>query len=146
MRHPTSIVRRGNFTPIKRTSTLSRTVFAFLFTVGCANPHKSPAPIAITHVNVINATGSAVQPDMTVVIQGEKIAQLAESSRIALDRDAVVVNGSGKFLIPGLVDSHVHLTGSGERQQGIYRAAAGRQWHYHRPRYGRISGIPQTAT
>jgi len=114
MRHPTSIVRRGNFTPIKRTSTLSRTVFAFLFTVGCANPHKSPAPIAITHVNVINATGSAVQPDMTVVIQGEKIAQLAESSRIALDRDAVVVNGSGKFLIPGLVDSHVHLTGSGE--------------------------------
>src|SRR5690242_530656 len=108
------MVRRGNFALLKRTRRLPPALFAcVLLTVGCANPHKNAAPIAITHVNVIDATGSPVQPDMTVVIEGEKIAELAESSRIALARDALVIDGAGKFLIPGLVDSHVHLTGSG---------------------------------
>jgi len=108
-------VRRGNVALLKRTRRLPHALFACaLLTVGCANAHKNAAPIAITHVNVIDATGSHVQPDMTVVIEGEKIAELAESSRIALARDALVIDGAGKFLIPGLVDSHVHVTGSGE--------------------------------
>src|SRR5207253_11160953 len=51
---------------------------------------------------------------MTVIVEGQKIAQIAESAQVALDRKTLVIDGSGKFLIPGLVDSHVHLTGTGE--------------------------------
>jgi imidazolonepropionase-like amidohydrolase len=83
-------------------------------TVGaCSRPHKSP-DLAITHVSVIDATGSGTQRDMTVVVTGDRIAAIGPSAAAAIARDAQVVDARGKFLIPGLTDMHVHLTGSGE--------------------------------
>jgi imidazolonepropionase-like amidohydrolase len=115
MTHPIPIVRGGNLTLLKRTlSQLLPGIFVCLLTAGCSNPQKRDARIAITHANVIDATGSPIQRNMTVVVEGQKIAQIAESAQVALDRETLVIDASGKFLIPGLVDSHVHLTGSGE--------------------------------
>jgi imidazolonepropionase-like amidohydrolase len=81
---------------------------------GCQTPPKHEARTAITHVSVIDATGAAPQSDMTILIEGEKIAEIAPSARFKLDRDVSALDGGGKFLIPGLVDAHIHLTGSGE--------------------------------
>lgn len=39
-----------------------------------------PRSIAITHVNVIDATGSLAMPDMTVVITGERIVTIGKSA------------------------------------------------------------------
>jgi len=115
MTHPIPIVRGGNITLLKRTlRQLLHGIFVCWLVAGCSNPPKHDARIAITHANVIDATGSPIQRNMTVIIEGQKIAQIAESSQVALDRETQVVDASGKFLIPGLVDSHVHLTGSGE--------------------------------
>jgi len=115
MTHPIPIVRGGNITLLKRTlRQLLHGIFVCWLVAGCSNPPKHDARIAITHANVIDATGSTIQRNMTVIIEGQKIAQIAESSQVALDRETQVVDASGKFLIPGLVDSHVHLTGSGE--------------------------------
>ncbi len=66
------------------------------------------AAIAITHVNVIDVTGSPTQNDRTVVIQGNRIVQVGKAGGIKLPRDAKIVEGQGKFLIPGLWDMHVH--------------------------------------
>jgi len=46
---------------------------------------------------------------MTVVIRGDEIAELGES--IDVPSNAQVVDGDGKYLIPGLWDMHVHLAG-----------------------------------
>jgi imidazolonepropionase-like amidohydrolase len=109
------MVRGGNLRLLKRTlSQLLSGIFVCLLAAGCPNPQKHDARIAITHANVIDATGSPIQPNMTVIVEGQKIAQITESAQAALDRETLVVDGSGKFLIPGLVDAHVHLTGSGE--------------------------------
>jgi imidazolonepropionase-like amidohydrolase len=89
-------------------------IFVCLLTAGCSNSHKHDARIAITHANVIDASGSPIQRNMTVIVEGQKIAQITASAQVALDRDTTVIDASGKFLVPGLVDSHVHLTGSGE--------------------------------
>jgi imidazolonepropionase-like amidohydrolase len=74
----------------------------------------SPATVAITHVTVIDVTGGPAQPDSTVLVSGTHIAAVGPSSSVAIPRGAKIVDGSSKFLIPGLADMHLHLTGSGE--------------------------------
>ncbi len=78
----------------------------------CSRP-TNPA-LAITHVTVIDATGSPPKPDMTLLIAGERIATLGPSGSTAIPRGARSLDATGKFLIPGLADMHVHLTGAGE--------------------------------
>jgi imidazolonepropionase-like amidohydrolase len=51
---------------------------------------------------------------MTVVIEGEQIASVASSIATKLPENSEIVDGAGQFLIPGLVDAHLHLTGSRE--------------------------------
>ncbi len=63
--------------------------------------------IAITHVTVIDMTGAAPHPDQTVVIQGNRIVSVRRGSAPA---GSTIIEGKGKFLIPGLWDMHVHTT------------------------------------
>ena len=70
--------------------------------------------LAITHVTLIDATGSPAQPDMTVVIANQKISLIGPSSSTKIPDDAEILDSTGKFLIPGLTDAHIHLTGAGE--------------------------------
>jgi imidazolonepropionase-like amidohydrolase len=96
-----------------------RPVIWFVFVLGasvllgsCSHPRQFA--LAITHVTLIDATGSAPQPDMTVLIADHRIAAVGPAKTIRVPRDTQVFDGTGKFLIPGLADMHVHLTGSSE--------------------------------
>ena len=51
---------------------------------------------------------------MTVLINDRKIAVVGGFSSVSIPRNAQIIDASGKFLIPGLVDSHLHLTDAGE--------------------------------
>ena len=73
----------------------------------CRTAAQEPA-LAFVHVNVIDATGLPVQADMTVVVQGKEILQIGKSKDVAAPKGAKVVEGRGKYLIPGLWDMHVH--------------------------------------
>ena len=64
--------------------------------------------LAITHVTVIDATGAPPQPDMTVIVQDGRIVELGKSDAVHAPAGAKAVDGSGKYLIPGLWDMHVH--------------------------------------
>jgi imidazolonepropionase-like amidohydrolase len=70
--------------------------------------------MAITHVTLIDATGAAPQPDSTVIVSEGRISAAGSANSIVIPRSAKVVDASGKFLIPGLADMHIHLTGAGE--------------------------------
>jgi Amidohydrolase family len=61
-------------------------------------------------------TGAPPKPNMTVGIMGNRIAALGKSDEIPLPQNARVVDASGKFLIPGLWDMHVHLNYETVRQ------------------------------
>jgi imidazolonepropionase-like amidohydrolase len=67
--------------------------------------------LVLTHVSVIDSTANAVRPDQSVVIVNGRIAAIGPSARIKLPKDARIVDGQGKFLIPGLWDMHVHIAG-----------------------------------
>jgi imidazolonepropionase-like amidohydrolase len=64
--------------------------------------------LAISHVTVIDATGSAPQPDRTVLISQGRIVSVAPSAQTRVPAQAIEVNGKGKYLIPGLWDMHTH--------------------------------------
>jgi len=76
-----------------------------LFTAAIAL--RAAAPIAIRDVSVVDIAASTVHPHMTVLIDGEKIKSIG--SAVTIPANARVVTGTGKFLIPGLWDMHVHL-------------------------------------
>ena len=67
--------------------------------------------LAIEHVTIIDATGAPPRADMTVVVVGNRIGRIGRSSALRPPIGAQVVDGAGKFLIPGLWDMHVHLGG-----------------------------------
>jgi imidazolonepropionase-like amidohydrolase len=65
-------------------------------------------PIVFVHATVIDATGAPAQPDVTVVITGDRITATGKSAEVSLPANAHIVDATGKFLIPGLWDMHVH--------------------------------------
>jgi hypothetical protein len=69
-----------------------------------------PDQIYIRHVIVINTeTGEEIQ-HRTVVISGDRISAVRNSKELRLAAGAQLVDGSGKYLIPGLWDMHVRGT------------------------------------
>ena len=79
-----------------------------------AQPAKPVPPLVIRNVTVIDCTGSRPQPEMTVVIQRGRITELGKAAQVKLPQHAEIIDGRGKFLIPGLWDMHGHLTDAGE--------------------------------
>ncbi len=63
---------------------------------------------AIADVTVVDATGSPPLPHMTVTIEGERIADIRPADTAEAPAGVRVVDGAGRFLIPGLWDAHVH--------------------------------------
>lgn len=66
-------------------------------------------PLAIVGVSVIDARNATTIPDATVVIADGRITNVEDGSVIPPD-DAQIIDGEGKFLMPGLWDMHVHLS------------------------------------
>ena len=66
--------------------------------------------LAIANVTVIDATGAAPQPSTTVVVRDGRIVSVGATAGAHIPRNARVVDGRGKYLIPGLFDMHTHLS------------------------------------
>ena len=92
--------------------TLFSCVAACVLLISCGSPEKDV--LAIAHVTVIDMTGPAPLADQTVVLRKDRIAAIGPTNSTPIPRGAQIVDGSGKFLIPGLADMHVHLTAVGE--------------------------------
>src|ERR1700761_2964175 len=65
---------------------------------------------AIEHVTLIDGTGHAPQKDMTVEVEGDKVVAVTPSA-LARSPKGKVIDGHGKYLMPGLMDVHIHLHG-----------------------------------
>jgi imidazolonepropionase-like amidohydrolase len=84
-----------------------------VLTLAAVLPNRASAqnaPLFIQHVAVVDVVAGRVLPDMTVEIRGRTIAAVDSAPRIRVTRDARIVDGRGKYLIPGLWDMHVHLS------------------------------------
>src|SRR5437773_3881461 len=65
--------------------------------------------LAISHVNVIDVVEGRIIPNSTVTIRGMTITSVMQNGSVPAD--ATVIDGRGKFLVPGLWDMHSHVGG-----------------------------------
>jgi imidazolonepropionase-like amidohydrolase len=89
---------------------------------GVATASGQRAPLAITDVTVVDGTGRPPRAHMTVIVSGGKITAVDSAPRVGPPRGARIVDGRGKFLIPGLWDMHVHLAKAGAPSLALFIA------------------------
>jgi len=82
---------------------------ALLF--GQAKPTLKVKPLVFTHATVIDATGAPAKPDMSIVIVDGRITTLGKTGKVRVPAEAEIIDATGKFLIPGLWDMHIHSGG-----------------------------------
>ncbi len=81
--------------------------FLLMFALLTACAESELTATAITNVTVIDAA-TGVRGNQTVVFDGDEITSVGPTG--AELSVAETIDGTGKFLIPGLWDFHVHLT------------------------------------
>ena len=83
-------------------------ILILLFTLCCvAVKAQEKSAIVFRNAAVIDMTGEQPKPNMTVIVRGNRIAEVGKN--IKIPKNAQVVDASGKFLIPGLWDMHTHM-------------------------------------
>lgn len=97
-----------------------------------------PPPATIyRHAHLIDGSGGPVRPGMSVLVEGERIKAVAPDAELNAPAGARVVDLSGKYLAPGLIDSHEHLATPPNR-----RAA---EANMRRDLYGGVTAIRDMA-
>jgi imidazolonepropionase-like amidohydrolase len=74
------------------------------------------ASLALVNGKVIDVERRRVLTDATVVIDGDRIAAVGPAGKVRVPADARVIDARGKWILPGMVDAHIHLFQSG----GVY--------------------------
>jgi imidazolonepropionase-like amidohydrolase len=77
--------------------------------VSISLPVSAQAPIAIRNVSIIDGTGAPARPAQTVLVRDGLIERIGPVASIRPPSGARVIDGSGKWLIPGLFDLHAHV-------------------------------------
>lgn len=70
----------------------------------------------ITNVTIADVEKQKLVPNQTIVITKDLISNIQSSNKIKIPASAIVIDGKGKFLFPGLVDAHIHFFQNG----GLY--------------------------
>jgi imidazolonepropionase-like amidohydrolase len=100
---------------------------ALLVALAIAATPAFTEPLVIDGVTLIDGTGHAARADMTVVIDEGRFRTVA-SKREAGSPKGRRIDGRGKYLMPGLMDMHVHLRGGTEiTKEGLRKVALDRE-------------------
>ena len=99
-------------------------IASFLFQ-GCASSRTQressvDRPIAITNVVIIDVRSGVGRGPVTVVVSGNIIA--AAGPAVTLPKNANAIDGTGKFIIPGLWDMHAHHQATGAESAELFVA------------------------
>src|SRR5579859_468081 len=81
-------------------------VWLVLLGIPAVSSAQSPTVFSIVNVTIIDVTGGPPKPHRTVVVRDGKIDEIRYSDESKPKGEKI--NGTGKFLIPGLWDMHVH--------------------------------------
>ena len=74
----------------------------------CGAAAARPATVFVG-ASVLDPSGGQFEPNQTIVVQGDRISAVGPASSVAVPPDAHIVRIDGRYVIPGLINSHVHL-------------------------------------
>src|SRR5262245_53375449 len=89
----------------------------------CASAQVKPSVVAVKNVSVVRLESGSVERSQTVLVRGDRIATVGGRNEVIVPADAMVIDGTGRFLIPGLWDMHVHLSAATEASLPLLIAA-----------------------
>lgn len=64
-------------------------------------------PLAIKNVSILLADSTKMEDSLTVLVKNGKIENISKD--VSIPSEYKIIDGSGKYLIPGLIDTHTHL-------------------------------------
>jgi imidazolonepropionase-like amidohydrolase len=76
--------------------------------VGAVNDNPLKNITAIINVTVVDVERGRAVPGQTVLVVGEQIDQIGSKGEVIVPQGASIIDGSKLYLMPGLVDAHVH--------------------------------------
>jgi imidazolonepropionase-like amidohydrolase len=82
----------------------------------------SPGYYALNDVSVIDSISDHVKTHYTIVIRNNHIEAIGPAKDISIPDSVTVFYYPGKYVIPGLIDSHVHLTTDPTKEDNRMRA------------------------
>lgn len=85
------------------------TLFALILGA-CAPPVAIAASTAFVNVNVIAMVDDRITPAQTVIVNDDRIIAIGDVDTTSVPEDAEVVDGTDRYLMPGLVEMHGHIT------------------------------------
>ncbi len=94
---------------MKRTRIVLVLVFCLIFTCQINSQEISRNSIALSNVTIIDVENSQQLESMTIIIEKDKILSIRPSDSVDLKGIANKIDLKGNYVIPGLIDSHVHL-------------------------------------
>jgi len=99
-----------------------RRVWSLLLLACLSGEPGAPDTVAIRNVTVIPMTGEDVLRAHTVLVRDGRIAALGPDAVVSVPGGATVVDGTGRYLIPGLIEMHAHTSKTRASALGLYIA------------------------
>lgn len=93
--------------PSSRFTAVSLLCFPLLVSAQ-TSPASQPV-VALTNATLVDAASNSLRPNLVVLIDGERISAVFPMGSRPLPANARTINVAGKYLIPGLIDTHVHV-------------------------------------
>jgi imidazolonepropionase-like amidohydrolase len=90
------------------------------FSCGTAAAVAQGPAVAIRNVTVIAMTGANPAPGQTVIVRDGRIAEIGAAAEVRVPAGATLVDGTGKYLIPGLFEMHAHTSKTRASALGLY--------------------------
>src|SRR4029453_8224564 len=89
-----------------------------------STPAPSPSPqlptkdkiVVYSGAAIINGTGRGLQPDMAIVVRGERIEAVVPAAQLKVPAAAEVVDVKDQYALPGFINSHEHLATPPDRK------------------------------
>lgn len=72
-------------------------------------PDSKTRDIVFTNVSVLPMDKETVLPNQTVIIKNGRVSAIGQTNKIKYNNNALVIDGKGKFLVPGLAEMHAHV-------------------------------------
>jgi imidazolonepropionase-like amidohydrolase len=82
-------------------------------TTAFSTPGAAPPPMALVGATLVDGTGSPPVPDAVVIMRGGRVECAGARGACPVPLDAHRVDAKGKWIIPGLIDAHVHFSQTG---------------------------------
>ncbi|MFU8826957.1 MAG: adenine deaminase [Brevefilum sp.] len=70
---------------------------------------RQPADLIIRNGTLVNVNTAQLQPNVDVVVRHGWIALVGDASDVLADENTQVVDAAGRYLVPGFIDSHMHV-------------------------------------